>query len=87
MTVRLPDGSEFDQYKSTMTTIKYFPGQEAAPISPGGFPSGSSGAVVHADAEVPAGQPAQGTAPRQKVGVTPAGGEIQPQRSGANPGR
>jgi len=87
MTVRLPDGSEFDQYKSTMTTIKYFPGQEAAPISPGSSPAGSSGAVVHADAEVPAVPRDQGTVGRQKAAVTPVGAETQPSRSGATPGR
>jgi Family of unknown function (DUF6263) len=87
MVVRLADGSEFDQYKSTLTTIKYFPGQEGTPISPGSVPAGSTGTVVHADAEVPSAQPDQGTGPAARVGVTPAGGETESSRSGADPRR
>jgi hypothetical protein len=77
MVVRLPDGSEFDQYKSTLTTIKYFPGQDGgSPISPGTDPAPSNGTVVHADAEVPAATPrGQGTGPRERPVVTPAAGE------------
>src|SRR5207248_1837630 len=44
MNVRLADGSEFDQQKTTVTTIKYFPEQGA----PQGSPASAQGSVVHA---------------------------------------
>jgi len=89
MVVRLPDGSEFDQYKSTLTTIKYFPGQDGgAPISPAADPAGANGAVVHADAEVPAAAPrGQGTGPRERTGVTPTSGESSSAPPAVNPRR
>jgi hypothetical protein len=35
MTARLPDGTEFDQHKTTLTTIKSLSGTESAPAGPG----------------------------------------------------
>jgi hypothetical protein len=53
MNVHLADGSEFDQHKTTVTTIKYFPEQGEPKASPGA-PAGAQGSVVQAVAESPA---------------------------------
>jgi hypothetical protein len=53
MNVRLADGSEFDQQKTTVTTIKYFPEQGDPKGSPGA-PASPQGNVVQAVAESPA---------------------------------
>lgn len=53
MNVRLADGSEFDQQKTTVTTIKYFPEQGDPKVSPGA-PASPQGNVVQAVAETPA---------------------------------
>ena len=53
MNVRLADGSEFDQQKTTVTTIKYFPEQGVPQVSPGA-PASGPGNVVQAVAESPA---------------------------------
>lgn len=53
MNVRLADGSEFDQHKTTVTTIKYFPEQGESKGLPGA-PAGTQGNVVQAIAEGPA---------------------------------
>ncbi|MBI3863534.1 MAG: hypothetical protein HY290_16715 [Planctomycetia bacterium] len=54
MTVRVADGSEFDQHKSTVTTVKYFPEQGGARTVPGASPTSDQGDVVHAAGEAPA---------------------------------
>lgn len=53
MKVHLANGSEFDQQKTSVTTIRYFP-EQGAPKSSPGAPAGSQGAVVQAVAESPA---------------------------------
>jgi hypothetical protein len=53
MNVRLANGSEFDQQKTTVTTIKYFPEQGQPKNSPGA-PASPQGTVVQAVAESPA---------------------------------
>jgi hypothetical protein len=53
MNVRLANGSGFDQQKTTVTTIKYFPEQGAPKNSPG-TPASPQGNVVQAVAESPA---------------------------------
>ncbi len=52
MAVRLADGKEFDQHKTTVTTIRYFPEQEQPRESPAA-PAGRKGEVVQAVAETP----------------------------------
>ncbi len=52
MAVRLADGKEFDQHKTTVTTIRYFPEQGKPQESPGA-PAGRKGEVVQAVAETP----------------------------------
>jgi hypothetical protein len=53
MNVRLADGTEFNQHKTTVTTIKYFPEQGDPKGSPG-EPAKPKGDVVQAVAESPA---------------------------------
>jgi hypothetical protein len=53
MNVRLADGTEFNQHKTTVTTIKYFPEQGDPKGSPG-EPARPKGDVVPAVAESPA---------------------------------
>jgi len=53
MSVHLANGSEFDQQKTTVTTIKYFP-EQGEPKSSPGAPAGPQGNVVQAVAESPA---------------------------------
>jgi hypothetical protein len=62
MNVHLADGSEFEQHKTTVTTIKYFP-EQGDPKSSPGEPARPKGDVVQAVAESPA-EPAK-PAPRR----------------------
>ena len=52
MNVHLADGSQFDQQKTTVTTIKYFP-EQAEPKGSPGAPATPQGSVVQALAESP----------------------------------
>jgi hypothetical protein len=48
MSVKLANGSEFEQHKSTVTTVESIPAQRGANISPSAAPPAGSGDVVHA---------------------------------------
>jgi hypothetical protein len=50
MLVKLSNGSEFEQHKSTVTTVKYCP-ELGAKTAPSAAPAAGSGPVVHAAAE------------------------------------
>ena len=51
MLVKLPNGSEFEQHKTTVTTVRYFPGQNGVPAPSLDESTDAASDVVHASAE------------------------------------
>jgi hypothetical protein len=72
MTVRLANGSEFEQHKSTVTSVKYFPEQGGAKTAPSAAPPAGSGDVVHAVNEMDAPTDDRPPPPRRDARNSPA---------------